>query len=115
MLFADERRHSLTLPAAGKDGQPANIADLIEYLCQKVMKDTRQELFVLDAHLYVSQIPWSHKKKNTIPFAARAPASTPLPCSSNAASNGGRAARRIPHLLQQLTGALGRQQLAMGG
>lgn len=63
MLFADERRHSLTLPAAGKDGQPANIADLIEYLCQKVMKDTRQELFVLDAHLYVSQIPWSHKKK----------------------------------------------------
>ncbi|OAQ64524.1 ubiquitin related modifier (URM1) domain-containing protein [Pochonia chlamydosporia 170] len=54
MLFADQRRHSLTLPAKDKDGQPANIAFLIDHLCQNVMNDTRKELFILDDHLYVA-------------------------------------------------------------
>lgn len=53
MLFADKRHHSLSLPAKGKDGQPANVAFLIDHLCQNVMQDTRQELFILDDHLYV--------------------------------------------------------------
>lgn len=54
MLFSDQRRHSLTLPAKDKDGNPSNIAYLIHHLCENVMKDTRKELFVLQEHLYVS-------------------------------------------------------------
>lgn len=53
MLFSDQRLHSLALPAGGKDGPPCTIASLIDYLCRNVMKDTRQELFVLEGHLYV--------------------------------------------------------------
>ncbi|KAG5928026.1 Ubiquitin- modifier 1 [Claviceps africana] len=51
MLFSDQRHHSLSLPRRNNDGQPVNIAHLIDHLCQHVMKDTRQELFVLDNHL----------------------------------------------------------------
>jgi hypothetical protein len=54
MLFSNERRHSLAIPAADKDGKPSNVAFLIDFLCKHVMKDSRKELFVLDAHLYVS-------------------------------------------------------------
>ncbi|KAI0471093.1 Urm1-domain-containing protein [Xylariaceae sp. FL0804] len=52
MLFSDQRRHSLRLPAPddGKD-KPATIAYLIEYLCRHTMRDSRKELFVLDGHL----------------------------------------------------------------
>lgn len=54
MLFADERRHSLAIPSTDKDGRPSTIAFLIAYLCDNLMKDSRQELFVLGGHLYVS-------------------------------------------------------------
>ena len=53
MLFSDRRRHSLALPSEDEDGHASNIAFLIDHLCQHVMKDTRQELFVLEGHLYV--------------------------------------------------------------
>jgi ubiquitin related modifier 1 len=51
MLFADAQRLTLNLPATDKAGKPATIAYLIDYLCEKEMKDTRQELFVLEGHL----------------------------------------------------------------
>ncbi|POR36440.1 Ubiquitin-related modifier 1 [Tolypocladium paradoxum] len=51
MLFSDQRHHSLALPSEDKDGRASNIAFLIDHLCQHVMKDTRQELFVVDGHL----------------------------------------------------------------
>ncbi|KAL6849384.1 Ubiquitin- modifier 1 [Amphichorda felina] len=51
MLFADERRHSLAIPSTDKDGRPSTIAFLIAYLCDNLMKDSRQELFVLGGHL----------------------------------------------------------------
>ncbi|KAH7318545.1 ubiquitin-related modifier 1, partial [Stachybotrys elegans] len=51
MLFSDKRSHSVTLPPVDKDGRPSNIAFLIDYLCEHVMKDSRKELFVLDNHL----------------------------------------------------------------
>lgn len=54
MLFSDQRRHSLSVPVADKDGRPSSIAYLIDYLCKNTMKDSRKELFVLDSHLYVS-------------------------------------------------------------
>ncbi|KAG6010778.1 Ubiquitin- modifier 1 [Claviceps maximensis] len=51
MLFSDQRHHSLRLPSKNKDSQTANIGHLIDHLCRYVMKDTRQELFVLDSNL----------------------------------------------------------------
>ncbi|KAH8881511.1 ubiquitin-related modifier 1 [Thozetella sp. PMI_491] len=51
MLFADKKRHSLSIPAKDKDGRSTNIAYLIDYLCKNTMRDPRQELFVLDNHI----------------------------------------------------------------
>ena len=54
MLFSDQRRHSLEIPAVNdKDGKRTNIAFLIDHLRRDVMKDEREHLFVLDNHLYV--------------------------------------------------------------
>lgn len=73
MLFAGQRHHSLQLPAKDKDGQPANVAFLIDHLCQNVMQDTRQELFILDHHLYV-HLHFGFTMADA-PFASRRPAS----------------------------------------
>lgn len=51
MLFEDQRQHSLTVPSRDNDGKPSTIAYLIHHLVNNVMKDTRQELFILDNHL----------------------------------------------------------------
>ncbi|KAG7289595.1 Ubiquitin- modifier 1 [Staphylotrichum longicolle] len=51
MLFDNQRRHSVALPAAQTSGKPANIAFLIDYLCKNLMKDPRSDLFVLDGHI----------------------------------------------------------------
>ncbi|KAI1458371.1 ubiquitin related modifier 1 [Annulohypoxylon moriforme] len=51
MLFSDQRRHSLSIPASNKAGTPITIAGLIDYLCENTMKDSRKELFVLEDHL----------------------------------------------------------------
>lgn len=51
MLFSDQRRHALVMPAIDKNDKPVTIAYLIEYLCENTMRDTRKELFVLDDHL----------------------------------------------------------------
>lgn len=51
MLFSNQRRHTLSIPAADKDGKPATVASLIDHLCRHTMRDSRKELFVLDDHL----------------------------------------------------------------
>ncbi|GAW12739.1 hypothetical protein ANO14919_021090 [Xylariales sp. No.14919] len=51
MLFSDQRRHALSIPAHDKNNKPVTVAYLIEYLCEKTMEDARKELFVLDDHL----------------------------------------------------------------
>ncbi|KAI1115758.1 Urm1-domain-containing protein [Nemania sp. NC0429] len=51
MLFSDQRRHALQIPAMDKNDSPATIAYLIDYLCENTMRDSRKELFVLDRHL----------------------------------------------------------------
>lgn len=51
MLFSDQRRHELSMPAIDKNSKPVTIAYLVEYLCENTMKDTRKELFVLDHHV----------------------------------------------------------------
>ncbi|KAL2760791.1 hypothetical protein ACRALDRAFT_1073508 [Sodiomyces alcalophilus JCM 7366] len=51
MLFDDQRRYDVSIPAITKDGKPTNIAFLVDYVCQNLMKDSRKELFVLDEHI----------------------------------------------------------------
>ncbi|KAI0201108.1 Urm1-domain-containing protein [Astrocystis sublimbata] len=51
MLFSDQRRHTISVPAIDKNNQPVTIAYLVQYLCEHTMKDTRKELFVLDHHV----------------------------------------------------------------
>lgn len=51
MLFSDQRRHALSIPATNEEGQPVTIADLIHHLCKETMNDARKDLFVLEDHL----------------------------------------------------------------
>ncbi|KAK4241459.1 ubiquitin-related modifier 1 [Achaetomium macrosporum] len=51
MLFDNQRRHSVSLPAVDNEGRPATIGFLIDYLCKNLMKDPRVDLFVLDKHI----------------------------------------------------------------
>ncbi|PGH14447.1 hypothetical protein AJ79_03090 [Helicocarpus griseus UAMH5409] len=46
-LFSNQRKHTLSLPA-NPENEPFTIATLVHHLCENVMKDTRQELFVVD-------------------------------------------------------------------
>ncbi|KAB2111332.1 hypothetical protein AG0111_0g1040 [Alternaria gaisen] len=48
ILFANQKKYDLDLPAKDESGEPANVAFLVRHLCDKVMKDPRKELFVLD-------------------------------------------------------------------
>lgn len=48
MLFSNQRKHELQIPTKDESGTPTNIAFLVRYLCEKVMKDHRKDLFVLD-------------------------------------------------------------------
>jgi ubiquitin related modifier 1 len=52
-LFANQKKYDLALPAKDESGEPANVAFLVRHLCDKVMKDPRKELFVLDDTVYV--------------------------------------------------------------
>ncbi|EFW99756.1 ubiquitin related modifier 1 [Grosmannia clavigera kw1407] len=51
MLFADQRRHEVSLAARDAASQPATVSSLIDHLCDEVMQDGRKDLFVLDGHL----------------------------------------------------------------
>ncbi|KAH9865966.1 Ubiquitin- modifier 1 [Plenodomus biglobosus] len=48
ILFANQKKYTLAMPRQDEAGQPANVAFLVRYLCEKVMKDPRKDLFVLD-------------------------------------------------------------------
>ena len=48
MLFSNERKHKVTLPARLSDGSQPNITYLLQYLVENVMKDERKELFILE-------------------------------------------------------------------
>jgi ubiquitin related modifier 1 len=51
MLFADQRKHTLSVPAKDGDGRPVTAGWLVSHLCEEVMKDSRKEMFVLDGHV----------------------------------------------------------------
>jgi len=48
MLFANQRTQTIALPRVDSTGSPVDISFLVQYLCERVMKDSRKELFVLD-------------------------------------------------------------------
>jgi ubiquitin related modifier 1 len=48
ILFSNQKKYNLSLPAKDECGELANVAFLVRHLCDRVMKDPRKELFVLD-------------------------------------------------------------------
>ena len=48
LLFSNKRQHVVSLPSTDTNGQVANLAFLVQYLCDNLMKDRRREMFVLD-------------------------------------------------------------------
>lgn len=48
MLFSDQRKHKISVPAVDPKEKPATISFLIQWLCENLMKDPRKEMFVLD-------------------------------------------------------------------
>ena len=53
ILFDNERKHSIALPARQNDGGRPNISFLLGYLVDNLMKDERKELFMLEGNVYV--------------------------------------------------------------
>lgn len=53
ILFSNERRHNIQLPGLLNDGSRPNIAYLLPYLVDNVMKDQRKELFIMEDNVYV--------------------------------------------------------------
>ncbi len=51
MLFSNERKHKLSVPAKDSKGNAVTMGWLVTYLLEEVMKDSRKELFVLDGHV----------------------------------------------------------------
>lgn len=51
MLFSDEKKHELSIPAKDDQNQPVNVGWLVRYLVDVVMKDSRKEMFVLEGHV----------------------------------------------------------------
>ncbi|MCJ1248343.1 Ubiquitin- modifier 1 [Trapelia coarctata] len=48
LLFSNQRRHFLSLPFKNENDAPANMAFLIRYLCERLLKDRRMDMFVVD-------------------------------------------------------------------
>lgn len=58
MLFSNQRKHQISLPATDEAGRTANLGFLVRYLCQHLMQDQRKELFVIDDAVYVYRASW---------------------------------------------------------
>ncbi|KAK5944971.1 Ubiquitin- modifier 1 [Knufia obscura] len=48
MLFSNIPSHTISVPAKNDSGSNLTVGDLIPWLCEHLMKDSRKELFVLD-------------------------------------------------------------------
>jgi hypothetical protein len=49
LLFSSQRSHKIALPSTDPSTNlPANIGFLIDWLCKNLMKDPRQDMFVLE-------------------------------------------------------------------
>ncbi|KAK0512663.1 hypothetical protein JMJ35_004680 [Cladonia borealis] len=48
LLFSNQRKHKLSLPSRDGKGHATNMAYLVRYLCDNLMSDARQDMFVVD-------------------------------------------------------------------
>ena len=53
MLFGNERKHKVVLPARLEDGSRPNISYLLKYLVDNLMKDQRIDMFIMEDNVYV--------------------------------------------------------------
>lgn len=53
MLFSNERKHKITLPAKLSGGSQPTIEHLLRHLVDNVMNDQRKELFIMEDNVYV--------------------------------------------------------------
>ena len=65
MLFSNQRKHQISLPTKSDNGKAANVAFLVRYLCQYLMKDRTEELFVLDGTVFVDIIKLEYDSQET--------------------------------------------------
>ncbi len=54
MLFSNQRKHSVSLPTIDENGKPSTMASLVRHLCKYVMKDPREDFFVVDDAMFVA-------------------------------------------------------------
>ncbi|KAJ5127543.1 hypothetical protein N7448_008322 [Penicillium atrosanguineum] len=48
LLFGNERKHNVALPAQLKDGSQPNISYLLGYLVDNLMQDQRKDMFIME-------------------------------------------------------------------
>lgn len=48
LLFANQKKYTLSIPSKDETGAASNVAFLVRHLCDNVMKDPRKDMFVLD-------------------------------------------------------------------
>lgn len=53
LLFSNQRKHRIDLPQKDDQGHVANLAFLVKYLCENLLKDRRKEMFILDGTVSV--------------------------------------------------------------
>jgi ubiquitin related modifier 1 len=56
ILFSNERKHNITLPARLDDASQPTIAYLLQHLVDNLMKDDRKELFIMEDNVYARSI-----------------------------------------------------------
>lgn len=56
MLFGNDTRHNVSIPAKDDHGNPTTIRYLISWLRENLMQDPRKELFVLENAVYVRRV-----------------------------------------------------------
>lgn len=54
LLFGNERKHKVVLPARLEDGSRPNISYLLKYLVDSLMKDQRIDMFIMEDNVYVN-------------------------------------------------------------
>lgn len=51
MLFDNINVHKVNVPARNNKGSSTTVGDLIPWLCEHLMKDSRKDLFVLEGNM----------------------------------------------------------------
>ena len=54
MLFDNVTKHVISLSKDADNGDAPTVGYLVRYICDHLMKDSREELFVLDGAVYVN-------------------------------------------------------------